>query len=69
MYKGIAVVILICALGKSSSFAQGDSSKIPTGEEVGELKEIVMLSMLEKESASERLRAVSLTEGMNKVSD
>ena len=37
--------------------------------EVGELKEMVMLSLLEKESASDRLRAVSLTSEMNQVSD
>lgn len=37
--------------------------------QVGELKEMMMLSLLEKESASERLRAVSLTNEMDKVSD
>lgn len=47
----------------------GESSVKELTQEVGELKEMVMLSMLEKESASERLRAVSLTEDMNKVSD
>jgi hypothetical protein len=36
--------------------------------EVRELKEMVMLSMLEKESASERLKAVSLTQEMDGVS-
>ena len=38
-------------------------------QQVGELKEMMMLSLLEKESASERLRAVSLTNEMDKVSD
>lgn len=37
-------------------------------EEVSDLKEMMMLSLLEKESASERLRAVSLTEEMNDAS-
>ncbi|CAN5457793.1 hypothetical protein BH09BAC3_BH09BAC3_15370 [soil metagenome] len=37
--------------------------------EVGELKEMMMLSLLEKESASDRLRAVSLTNDMSQVSD
>ena len=36
--------------------------------EVGDLKEMVMLSLLEKGSATDRLRAVSLTSDMNKVS-
>jgi hypothetical protein len=37
--------------------------------QVGELKEMMMLSLLEKESASERLRAVGLTNDMAKASD
>lgn len=37
--------------------------------QVGELKEMMLLSLLEKESASERLRAVGLTNEMDKVSD
>jgi hypothetical protein len=38
-------------------------------EEVGELKEMMMLSLLEKESASQRLKAVSLTSEMNQASE
>ncbi len=37
--------------------------------EVLEMKEMIMLSMLEKESATERLKAVSLTNEMSSVSD
>jgi hypothetical protein len=37
-------------------------------QQVGELKEMMMLSMLEKESATERLKAVSLSSDMNQVS-
>jgi hypothetical protein len=37
-------------------------------EEIAELKEMVMLSLLEKESASERLRAVSLVQEMDDAS-
>lgn len=37
--------------------------------EVSELKEMVMLSLLEKESASDRIRAVSLTSEMSVASD
>jgi len=36
--------------------------------QVGDLKEMVMLSLLEKESASDRLKAVSLTNEMGKAS-
>jgi HEAT repeats len=36
--------------------------------EVGEMKEMMMLSMLEKESATDRLKAVSLTNEMTSVS-
>ena len=37
-------------------------------QEVGSLKEMVMLSLLEKESATDRLRAVSLTSDMDQAS-
>jgi hypothetical protein len=38
-------------------------------QQIGELKEMMMLSLLEKESASERLRAVGLTNDMAQASD
>jgi hypothetical protein len=38
------------------------------GREVSDLKEIMMLSMLEKESPTERLKAVGLTEDMDQAS-
>lgn len=38
------------------------------GKQVNEMKEMMMLSLLEKESASERLRAVSLTQDMDQAS-
>jgi hypothetical protein len=38
-------------------------------QEVSELKEMMMLSLLEKESATQRLKAVSLTSEMTEVSD
>jgi hypothetical protein len=38
-------------------------------QEVTDLKEMMMLSLLEKESATERLKAVSLTSEMNSASD
>jgi HEAT repeats len=38
------------------------------GQEVSDLKELMMLSLLEKESATERLKAVSLTQDMDQAS-
>ena len=48
--------------------AQKDEEIRMLGEEVSDLKEIMMLSMLEKESPTERLKAVSLTEDMDQAS-
>lgn len=45
-----------------------DKSVDQLSQQVSELKEMMMLSMLEKESATERLKAVSLTSDMNQVS-
>jgi HEAT repeats len=45
-----------------------DKSVKQLTQQVGELKEMMMLSMLEKESATERLKAVSLSSDMNQVS-
>lgn len=39
------------------------------GQEVSDLKELMMLSLLEKESATERLKAVSLTQDMDQASE
>lgn len=45
----------------------GDVTQL--AQQVSEMKEMMMLTLLEKESASERLRAVSLTNDMAEVSD
>jgi hypothetical protein len=45
-----------------------DKSVKQLTQQVSELKEMIMLSMLEKESATERLKAVSLSSDMNQVS-
>ncbi len=45
----------------------GDVTQL--AQQVSEMKEMMMLTLLEKESASERLRAVSLTSDMVEVSD
>ena len=39
------------------------------GRQMSEMKEMMMLTLLEKESASERLKAVSLTQDMDKASE
>lgn len=49
--------------------AQNSSEVTKLTREVAEMKELMMLSLLEKESATERLKAVSLTSEMNSVSD
>lgn len=59
-----------------AGFAGGYLMNKPTGQgdvasltqEVTDLKEMVMLSLLEKESATDRLKAVSLTSEMDKAS-
>jgi hypothetical protein len=58
-----------------AGFLAGYWIQKPTGDvkllaqQVNEMKEMMMLTLLEKESASDRLRAVSLTSDMPEVSD
>ncbi len=52
---------------KPSTQSGGEVAQLK--DQIGELKEMMMLSLLEKESASERLRAVSLTNDMAQASD
>ncbi|MEJ7644006.1 MAG: HEAT repeat domain-containing protein [Chryseolinea sp.] len=48
---------------------EGNDQKVQLlGQEVSDLKELMMLSLLEKESATERLKAVSLTNDMDQAS-
>lgn len=66
----LASVTLLIGVGigyllKPSAPAATDQG---VNQQIAELKEMVMLSLLEKESASERLRAVSLTEQMSAAS-
>lgn len=57
------------ALGHFIRPAQvNDTQIVALSEQVTDLKEMMMLSLLEKESATERLRAVSLTQDMSGVS-
>lgn len=46
----------------------GNEQIAELGKQVNEMKEMMMLQLLEKESASERLRAVSLTQDMDHAS-
>lgn len=48
--------------------AKKDEQIVQLGKEISDLKEMVMLSLLEKESATDRLKAVSLTEQMDQAS-
>lgn len=63
-----AVVLVLGFLG-GFLFQRGGTSDVSVlTTEVQQLKEMMMLSLLEKESAAERLRAVSLTNDMDQVS-
>lgn len=63
---GLIVVGFISGYWLQSPFHRNEVSALT--EQVGELKEMMMLSLLEKESASQRLKAVSLTSDMTEVS-
>src|SRR5688500_16298503 len=48
--------------------AEKDEQIVVLGKEINDLKEMMMLSLLEKESATDRLKAVSLTDQMDQAS-
>ena len=54
--------------GTGSNTAATNEEIADLGKQVSDLKEMMMLDLLEKESASERLRAVSLTQDMDQAS-
>lgn len=64
-----SAVLIIAGFAGGYLFNSGNSSdvKILT-KEVADLKETMMLSLIEKESATDRLKAVSLTSEMDNVS-
>ncbi|MBX2916042.1 MAG: HEAT repeat domain-containing protein [Cyclobacteriaceae bacterium] len=67
----IAAGLLVCGF-MIGYLLQSDSGKkevTALSEQVLDLKEMMMLSLLEKESATQRLKAVSLTNEMDQVSD
>lgn len=68
----IASVMLIVGFfgGYLIKLGAGNNQQVEVlTQEVTDLKEMMMLSLLEKESATERLKAVSLTSEMNSASD
>lgn len=65
---GVTLLIGLTAGYLFHSTAQKDEQIGDLSKEVGTLKEMIMLSMLEKESATDRLKAVSLTEEMDQAS-
>jgi uncharacterized protein (UPF0147 family) len=69
-FAAVALVIGIVAgyIMRSPSPAVNDSQINALSQQVTDLKEMMMLSLLEKESASDRLKAVSLTEEMDRAS-
>jgi uncharacterized protein (UPF0147 family) len=68
----LAAVTLLIGLAVGYLFnspAQKEEQIVELRNEIGDLKEMMMLSLLEKESATDRLRAVSLTQDMSQASN
>jgi hypothetical protein len=66
-FASIALIIGL-AIGYFVRTQQKSEDIVALGDEVRDLKEMMMLSLIEKESATERLKAVSLTEEMDGAS-
>ena len=73
LFPRLAFATVLILIGFSAGyFIQSPSENKEVSQltqEVSELKEMMMLSMLEKESATQRLKAVSLTSDMDQVSE
>lgn len=64
------LLILVVGFGLGSLLNKGQEAEInDLTTEVTEMKELMMLSLLEKESTSDRLKAVHLTSNLPRVSD
>ncbi len=65
-----ATMLLVAGFGGGYLLQKPSEDAVVKGltQEISNLKEMVMLSLLEKESTTDRLRAVSLTSDMNQVS-
>jgi DNA polymerase III delta prime subunit len=68
----LALMAVLLVIGFSAGYLihqpNQSESVVELTNQVSELKEMMMLSLLEKESATERLKAVSLTNDMDQVS-
>lgn len=65
----LASVALIIGIAIGYFARQPDNKSLETlTREISEMREMMMLSLLEKESATERLKAVNLTQEMNQAS-
>lgn len=73
LFPRLAFATVLVLIGFSAGyFIQSPSENREVSQltqEVSELKEMMMLSLLEKESATQRLKAVSLTSEMDQVSE
>jgi hypothetical protein len=72
LFPRLALAALLLVAGFSGGYflksPSEDKSVKQLTQQVSELREVMMLSMLEKESATERLKAVSLSSDMSQVS-
>lgn len=73
LFPRLAMAAVLLLIGFSTGFfiqsPSGAKEVTQLTQEVSELKEMIMLTMLEKESATQRLKAVSLTSEMNNASE
>jgi hypothetical protein len=73
MYQRLAIAagLVVCGffIGYLLQSNSGQKEVAELTEQVRDMKEMMMLSLLEKESAAQRLKAVSLTNEMDQVSD
>jgi len=67
-FASVALVLGLAAGFYMSTPVAKDNQIELLGQEVSDLKELMMLSLLEKESVTERLKAVSLTQEMDQAS-
>lgn len=68
LLAGLAIGYWVRPQAASVTEATNNAQISDLSQQVTDLKEMMMLSLLEKESASDRLKAVSLTQEMNQVS-
>jgi HEAT repeats len=73
LFPRLALATVLILIGFSAGYfiqSPSDNKEVSQlTEEVSELKEMMMLSLLEKESATQRLKAVSLTSEMDQASE